>query len=545
MKGINRITNPEFSEFGNTIIYGYYLPNNWALTYSSDTPMALYDTTSHAYTYDRAVIYAKQGNGNSSLLQTINFGYDISGLTFDMGAWVKVTGQTGDGGVKVSYQWLDSSGTIIGSEVTISTITAVQSYTLCSTSAATAPSNAQRIKFIVGTTGTGQPTTVWFDSCYVYGGTSYGLKIYNTSGDSNTVLPEASSIIASGTVSMPNTLQDDKTYGVDIDLPGDEYIDIDKIGVMVQARDFDWKALVNILPYDSGNSFWGNFFGDSAVTYYEKASDGVMSTWTAGAMTPGTQSTYTRLLSLSPYSSWETNSTSVKKIKLFAGIDYNFLKTIAGGSTTYTLYGRDYGKSTLGAAGYMSSTEQGSTLKSQSVTSDYGARWFDNLSAHSHVFVLHSDGSATEIGSGVATYNKTDIMGNGTAQGSATWSCPLTALVSTDAIVVRVDVSCTFRYNDWFPNYKSFSTTYITNQLNWTQINASTWTIYYYMFWSSQVSERYSNAGMSWGTSAQEVKFTNISTGYSASTEQQVYSIGDNGISEVDYMIYLKDYNGS
>ncbi len=59
MKGINRITNPEFSEFGNTIIYGYYLPNNWALTYSSDTPMALYDTTSHAYTYDRAVIYAK------------------------------------------------------------------------------------------------------------------------------------------------------------------------------------------------------------------------------------------------------------------------------------------------------------------------------------------------------------------------------------------------------------------------------------------------------------------------------------------------------
>jgi len=559
MKGPNRLINPDFEEQGNIIINSRYFPNNWLPTgtLSGDTSLGIKITTLYAYTFDRSFEMEKTGSNNTGMYQTVDFGYDISGLTFDIGMWIRVTIQTGDSGVKLSYKWLDSSGTIIGSQVTIASLTATQAYTLHSVSGVTAPSNAQKIWLNITTIGSNQPMEAFVDSPYIYGGNTYGLKIYNTDGDSNTVLPEASSIIASGTISMSNTLQDDKTYGVDIDLPGGEYIDTDKIGVMVQARDFDWKAKVNILTYDSGNKFWGNFFGDSGtvpdpVTYYEKASDGVMTEWKAGAMTPGTQSTYNFLIRVSPTAIWETEATSIKKIRLFAGIDYTFLKTIAGGSTTYTLYARDYGNSALGGIGYMLSTSDGSIEKTGTVTSPIGYTIHWSTQSDFDVYVLHSNGSLTSLGTGVASSTFSDRWGGAgsrTTTQSATWACPgYGSWTSTDALYIKMNID--LKANSWPLGQSQYnqpgSVIFITPQLGWSGLNATTWTMSRYLV----VGQMWQNNGVVtanyiWGTSAKPLTISNISAGYSASTAQQVYSIGDNGISEVDYMIYLKDYNGS
>ena len=553
MKGINRLLNQDFMEYGNVIINSRYYPNNWLPygTISGDTSLGLVITTTMAYTFDRCFEMYKVGSNNTGMSQTINFGYDIAGLDFDIGMWIRIHTQTGDSGIKLSYKWLDSSGTIIGSQVTIDSLTATQNYTLSSVSAVTAPTNAQRIWLGVETIGSDQPMLAYVDSPYIYGGKTYGLKIYDTSGDSSIILPEASSIIASGTVTMPNILQDDGTYGVDIDLPGDDYIDMDRIGVMVQARDFDWKAIVNILEYDTGNKFWGNFFGDSGISipYYEKAPDGVMTEWEAGAMTPGTQATYNRLINVSPFTGWETFTTSVKKVRLFAGIDYTFLKTAAGGTGTYTLYGRDYGISTLADVGYMLGTEQGDVERYYEYVSlvDFPLCLWGPHSKFD-ISIIHANGSETSLDTDVAAVDVAQTyaaVADKESSYNATWACPgYGAWVSSDRLKFVLKVNGTFS-SAWLSTYNwSFSRTFITPQLNWTSLEATTWTLYRYIWFHRDGISGYGRVRTYWGAT-KEMKATNISADYAGSAAQQVFSIGDDGISEVDYMIYLKDYDGS
>jgi len=552
MKGPNRLLNQDFMEYGNIIVNNMYFPNNWLPygTISGDTSLGLVITTTVAYTFDRSFQMYKVGANNTGMSQTVNFGYDITGLTFDIGMWIRIITQTGDSGVKLSYKWLDSSGTLVDSQVTIASLTATQNYTLSSVSAATAPSNAQRIWLGIETIGANQPMLAYVDSPYICGGTTYGLKIYDTSGNNSVVVPEASSIIASGTVSMPNTLQDDDTYGVDIDLPGSEYIDIDRIGVMVQARDFDWKAIVNIIEWDGGDKFWGNFFGDSAVTYYEKAVDGVMTSWSPGDMTPGDKANYTRLINVLPFTEWSTYSTSVRKVRLFAGIDYTFLKDVGGGSSTYNLYARDYGNADMGNIGYMLLTSEGITERQYEYVSlnNYPALWYGPHSKFD-VYVVHVNGSQTLLGENVAAIDNGTawLWSENAAQlFSATWACPgYGAWVATDALkfVLKVNGRYMGGFISWYD--WSFSISFITSPLGWTALNATTWTMNRYISFSRIGVHGYGRVKVHWGTSGHEIKISNISTDYSSSTAQQVYSIGDNGISEVDYMIYLKDYDGS
>jgi hypothetical protein len=86
------------------------------------------------------------------------------------------------------------------------------------------------------------------------------------------------------------------------------------------------------------------------------------------------------------------------------------------------------------------------------------------------VFKRSSGGVSTEITSGtpvaVATY---------TADGmhSATWNCPDVSLSPTDAIEVRVYIYTT----KWLSAFAYFK----TEQLNGQSLDASTWTVYYYL----------------------------------------------------------------
>ena len=58
------------------------------------------------------------------------------------------------------------------------------------------------------------------------------------------LIPSIGQIISAGTITMPDTLNGDNTYGVDIDLPA-SYPTSD-IGVIVQARDFSWCRKINV-----------------------------------------------------------------------------------------------------------------------------------------------------------------------------------------------------------------------------------------------------------------------------------------------------------
>jgi len=82
------------------------------------------------------------------------------------------------------------------------------------------------------------------------------------------------------------------------------------------------------------------------------------------------------------------------------------------------------------------------------------------------VSVLHSDGSETSIGSGVANYH------NPTSNGefSATWSCPTVNLVATDAIKVVGHI---------VTDGTNQTRTFVSSQLFWSKLNATTWTFYF------------------------------------------------------------------
>lgn len=152
----------------------------------------------------------------------------------------------------------------------------------------------------------------------------YGLKVYGPQGNNSLIVPDIASIISAGTASMPNALNDDDTYGLDIDLPGTDAILNSDIGVIVQVRDFDWKTLVSVTALSaSPTHYWGSFYGNSGITYYTKNPvTTVMTAWTAGNMTPGNITTWDPVLTISFLAAWEKLGTSSTAVRIFAAISY-------------------------------------------------------------------------------------------------------------------------------------------------------------------------------------------------------------------------------
>jgi len=89
------------------------------------------------------------------------------------------------------------------------------------------------------------------------------------------------------------------------------------------------------------------------------------------------------------------------------------------------------------------------------------------------VHVRHSGGSQTLLGSGVAAVSRNS---NGSGMQSTTWSCPLTALLTTDAIRVTEHIYSGAAL------YASRS--FVTQQLGATTLEASTWTFYKYTWYN-------------------------------------------------------------
>jgi hypothetical protein len=114
-----------------------------------------------------------------------------------------------------------------------------------------------------------------------------------------------------------------------------------------------------------------------------------------------------------------------------------------------------------------------------------------------------SGGAETEITPGymVAVVNRYAI---GSGIQSNTWTCPQTVLLATDAIVVRV----------YIQDYVStvLQVTFITTQLTATQLDAATWTVYYYtkvaagyvasFYWGNTATYNSYISGFSWSNPA-------------------------------------------
>lgn len=115
--------------------------------------------------------------------------------------------------------------------------------------------------------------------------------------------------------------------------------------------------------------------------------------------------------------------------------------------------------------------------------------------------IAHSDGSETEIGTKVAVVSRSV---NGEGIENATWSCPATSIVSTDA--VRIIPYVKFGSGGAWENIDWFTTGWITEQLGDTLLSASTWTIYSYL--KRYESGGTTNANLFWSSAVADMKIT-------------------------------------
>lgn len=104
----------------------------------------------------------------------------------------------------------------------------------------------------------------------------------------------------------------------------------------------------------------------------------------------------------------------------------------------------------------------------------------------SSISIIHADGSETSLDSGTlaqTTHGPTYNEDSQTVE-SATWGCPSTSLLSTDAIKI---VWATYGLNGrigYTPNWPQ-TRIWISNQLGWSKLNSATWTLYrYYRFYA-------------------------------------------------------------
>lgn len=149
---------------------------------------------------------------------------------------------------------------------------------------------------------------------------------------------------------------------------------------------------------------------------------------------------------------------------------------VAADSVTNTFYFRSDYHTVNGLYGRQLKTSQSSTDDYDSYfdTGNYTVSW------GIRVKIKHVGGGTTELTSGspVAIVNRT--AGSSLQEGyqNNTWSCPETALETTDAILIIMYV--TDPLDPWLQ-----AAQYVSPQLGANVLNASSWNVYYYTWWDS------------------------------------------------------------
>ena len=112
----------------------------------------------------------------------------------------------------------------------------------------------------------------------------YGLKVYDAKGNIISITPNVSNIISSGTTAMPDTLEGDGTYGVNIDLPGTEPYNERDIGVLINIRQKVLSVALFPITFEPANVYHYFRFLHSPSTYYTRnTATGVMTEFAEAA----------------------------------------------------------------------------------------------------------------------------------------------------------------------------------------------------------------------------------------------------------------------
>lgn len=172
-----------------------------------------------------------------------------------------------------------------------------------------------------------------------------GIKLLDTEGKYIKLTPDIGTIVAAGRITMPNSLNADNTYGVDIELPG-KTIDQSKIAVLVVPGPPVIKSIYAQYA-DGATLYYNTFYADSTAQYYSRNQDtGVMTSWAAGNRTDNSKATWNPILSACPIAFWDKRGSSVfNKIRLFAATAYMVRDTHA--DTNYSLTGTASGSGGL------------------------------------------------------------------------------------------------------------------------------------------------------------------------------------------------------
>jgi len=168
---------------------------------------------------------------------------------------------------------------------------------------------------------------------------THGIKVID-GANSQILSSELITIISCGTVTMPNSLNGDGTYGYDIDLPGTASIPLNKLGVIIlPAGNITWEAdgiYFSDVSDPNKRYFPTAYLTGSHYSYYTKDDNtGVMTAFTPGARTAGVQSTWDGIISIFPIFGWDRIGTSLTSIRLWAATCYIILD---GMTTTKAVY---------------------------------------------------------------------------------------------------------------------------------------------------------------------------------------------------------------
>lgn len=158
----------------------------------------------------------------------------------------------------------------------------------------------------------------------------YGSKVKDGT-NINILTPETATIISCGTATMPNSLNGDGTYGLDIDLPGTTAIPTSKIGVILLPHgNLTWEARCKWLGWAPGDPattmrYIPSSYLDNTNTYYTKNSVGVMTVFTPGVCTPSNSTTWDGIAGIFPLVGWDRVSANITAVRLWAATCYIIL----------------------------------------------------------------------------------------------------------------------------------------------------------------------------------------------------------------------------
>lgn len=171
---------------------------------------------------------------------------------------------------------------------------------------------------------------------------TYGFKVKDGTNE-NILTSETATIVSCGTVTMPNALNGDDTYGYDIDLPGTSAISTSKISVVMaphgnmhwtSATRWGWQGTVSPdLTWFTPNSMLDDYY-----SYYTKNdSTGVMTAFTPGNRTPNVANTWDAICTVFPLVGWDRTSATITSVRLWAATAYVILDGLSDFKAVYSI----------------------------------------------------------------------------------------------------------------------------------------------------------------------------------------------------------------